>query len=52
MLIYPLFWGMWISLQEYDMFDKSATFAGVVNFKRLFADDIFLERSATHSCSC
>jgi multiple sugar transport system permease protein len=42
MLIYPLFWGMWISLQEYDMFDQSATFAGLVNFKRLFADDIFL----------
>jgi multiple sugar transport system permease protein len=42
MLIYPLFRGMWISLQEYDMFDQSATFAGLVNFKRLFADDIFL----------
>ena len=42
MLIYPLFWGMWISLQEYDMFDQSATFAGLVNFKRLFADAIFL----------
>ena len=42
MLIYPLFWGMWISLQEYDMFDQSATFAGLANFKRLLADGIFL----------
>jgi multiple sugar transport system permease protein len=42
MLIYPLFWGMWISLQEYDMFDQSATFAGLVNFKRLLADGVFL----------
>jgi multiple sugar transport system permease protein len=42
MLIYPLFWGMWISLQEYDMFDQSATFAGLVNFKRLFTDAVFL----------
>jgi len=42
MLIYPLFWGMWISLQEYDMFDQSATFAGLFNFKRLLADNIFL----------
>jgi multiple sugar transport system permease protein len=42
MLIYPLFWGMWISLQEYDMFDQSATFAGLANFKRLLSDAIFL----------
>jgi multiple sugar transport system permease protein len=42
MLVYPLFWGMWISLQKYDMFDQSATFAGVANFKRLLGDAIFL----------
>jgi multiple sugar transport system permease protein len=42
MLVYPLFWGMWISLQEYDMFDQSATYAGLVNFKRLLSDAIFL----------
>jgi multiple sugar transport system permease protein len=42
MLIYPLFWGMWISLQTYDMFDQSATFAGLANFKRLMTDGIFL----------
>ncbi len=42
MLIYPLFRGMWISLQEFDMFDQSASFAGLVNFKRLLADAIFL----------
>jgi multiple sugar transport system permease protein len=42
MLVYPLFWGMWISLQEFDMFDQSATYAGLVNFKRLFTDAIFL----------
>jgi multiple sugar transport system permease protein len=42
MLVYPLFRGIWISLQEYDMFDQSATFAGFVNFKRLLGDAIFL----------
>jgi multiple sugar transport system permease protein len=40
-LIYPLFWGIWISLQEYDMFDKSATFAGFNNFFTLLDDPIF-----------
>jgi len=42
LLVYPLFRGMWISLQEYDMFDQTASFAGLVNFKRLFADKVFL----------
>ncbi|WP_158814350.1 carbohydrate ABC transporter permease [Methylocapsa sp. S129] len=42
LLIYPLFWGMWISLQQYDMFDQSAIFAGFANFKRLMGDGIFL----------
>jgi multiple sugar transport system permease protein len=42
MLVYPLFRGMWISLQEYDMFDQSANFAGLANFKRLASDAIFL----------
>lgn len=42
MLVYPLFEGMWISLLEYDMFDQSAAFAGLVNFKRLMGDAIFL----------
>ncbi len=41
LLVYPLFWGMWISLQEYDMFDKSAAFAGIANYKTLLADAIF-----------
>lgn len=41
MLVYPLLWGMWISLQEYDMFDKSATFAGFSNFLNLAGDPIF-----------
>ncbi len=41
MLVYPLFSGMWISLQEYDMFDKSATFAGFNNFFTLYNDPIF-----------
>ena len=42
LLVYPLFQGMWISLQEFDMFDKSATFAGLANYQRLFGDAIFL----------
>ncbi|MDE3176484.1 MAG: sugar ABC transporter permease [Pseudomonadota bacterium] len=41
LLVYPLFWGLWISLQEYDMFDKSATFAGFNNFLNLAGDPIF-----------
>ena len=41
LLVYPLFWGMWISLQEYDMFDKSAAFAGLANYKTLISDPIF-----------
>src|SRR4051794_25301332 len=41
-LVYPLFWGMWISLLEYDMFDKSTTFAGLKNFYSLATDPIFL----------
>ena len=42
LLVYPLFWGVWISLQEIDMFDKSASFAGLANYQRLFSDAIFL----------
>ncbi|MGJ4856760.1 ABC transporter permease subunit [Labrys sp. La1] len=42
LLVYPLFRGIWISLQEYDMFDQTASFAGLANFRRLFADKIFL----------
>ena len=41
LLVYPLIWGMWISLQEYDMFDKSAVFAGLTNFRTLADDPIF-----------
>ena len=41
LLVYPLLWGMWISLQQYDMFDKSATFAGLSNFYNLADDPIF-----------
>ena len=42
MLVYPLFWGMWISLQQYDMFDGSATFAALSNYATLATDPIFL----------
>ena len=42
MLVYPLFRGVWISFQEYDMFDQTASFAGLANYKRLLADKIFL----------
>ena len=41
LLVYPLLWGMWISFQQYDMFDKSATFAGLTNFTNLADDPIF-----------
>lgn len=42
LLVYPLFYGMWISLQRYDLFDLSAEFAGLENYARLWDDDIFL----------
>lgn len=42
MLVYPLFRGIWISFQEYDMFDQTAAFAGLAHYKRLLADKIFL----------
>jgi multiple sugar transport system permease protein len=42
MLVYPLFRGIWISLQVFDMFDQTASFAGLTNFKRLLGDAIFL----------
>ena len=48
LLVYPLFWGMWISLLTYDMFDKSAVFSGLDNFRNLFSDTIFLRRRAQH----
>ena len=41
LLVYPLLWGMWISFQQHDMFDKSATFAGLTNFTNLADDPIF-----------
>lgn len=41
-LVYPLLWGIWISLLEYDMFDKSTTFVGLKNFFSLATDPIFL----------
>jgi multiple sugar transport system permease protein len=42
LLLYPLFYGIWISLQRYDLFDLSAEFAGLENYYRLLDDDIFL----------
>lgn len=42
LLVYPLLRGMWISLLEFDMFDQTASFKGLSNFHRLFADKVFL----------
>ena len=42
LLVYPLFYGVWISLQEYDMFDGSARWTGLDNYARLMGDAIFL----------
>ena len=42
LLVWPLFDGIWISLQEFDMFDGTGAYAGLANYKRLFADKIFL----------
>lgn len=42
LLVYPLFRGIWISFQTYDMFDQTASFDGLANYKRLLADKVFL----------
>lgn len=42
LLVWPLFDGIWISLQKFDMFDGTGAYAGLANYKRLFADKIFL----------
>ncbi|MGK9165484.1 sugar ABC transporter permease [Inquilinus limosus] len=42
LLVWPLFDGIWISLQKFDMFDGTGAYAGLVNYKRLFADKVFL----------
>lgn len=42
LLVYPLFYGMWISAHSYDMFDQAAIFVGWANYTRLLSDSIFL----------
>ncbi len=42
LLVYPLFKGIWMSLNESDMFDNTSKFAGLANYHRLFNDKIFI----------
>ena len=42
LLVYPLLLGFWISVQQYDLFDGSAEFAGLENYLRLWNDPLFL----------
>jgi len=42
LLVYPLFKGIWMSLNESDMFDNTSKFAGLANYYRLFNDKIFI----------
>lgn len=41
LLVYPLFYGMWLSLHKADFFGERR-FIGFENFIRLFSDDFFL----------
>ena len=41
LLVYPLFYGMWLSLHKADFFGERS-FIGFGNFIRLFSDDFFL----------
>jgi multiple sugar transport system permease protein len=41
LLLYPMVYGVWISFQEYDLFDASARYVGWANYARLLDDDIF-----------
>ncbi|WP_319533000.1 sugar ABC transporter permease [uncultured Cohaesibacter sp.] len=40
LLVFPLFWGMWLSLNKSDLFG-GAQFVGLKNYVRLFNDPVF-----------
>lgn len=42
LLIFPLFWGIWLSLHKVDAF-STGRFVGLANYVRLFNDRIFLQ---------
>jgi len=42
LLVFPLFYGMYISAHSTDMFDDTSKFSGLANYTRLFKDAIFL----------
>ena len=41
LLVYPVFNGFWLSLNEIDQLSDSSEFVGLANFVQLFSDDIF-----------
>lgn len=41
-ILYPLGYGLWLSLNEKSLLSLHATFVGFANFRRLLDDDIFL----------
>ncbi|HZG30544.1 multiple sugar transport system permease protein [Ensifer adhaerens] len=41
-LVFPLFWGMWLSVHKADTF-SSGHFIGLENYARLFRDKIFIQ---------
>nr|WP_321463214.1 sugar ABC transporter permease [uncultured Cohaesibacter sp.] len=40
LLVFPLFWGMWLSLNKTDLFG-GARFIGLKNYARVFSDPVF-----------
>jgi multiple sugar transport system permease protein len=42
LLVFPLFWGIWLSLHKADTF-SSGRFVGIDNYFRLFRDKVFLQ---------
>ncbi|MDO1584875.1 carbohydrate ABC transporter permease [Rhizobium oryzicola] len=42
LLVFPLFWGMWLSLHKADLFGPGR-FVGLTNYTRVLADPVFLQ---------
>ncbi|OHV77262.1 carbohydrate ABC transporter permease [Rhizobium sp. LCM 4573] len=42
LLVFPLFWGIWLSLHKVDLFGPGR-FVGLANYVRVFADPVFLQ---------